>query len=71
MDRGTVQAWRTVHIYAQAKAKGRMPKLSTMLQGAKRRPQQPPSIAVQRGVLEILSAQYGIPLRAAGKKAVT
>jgi hypothetical protein len=54
-------AWRIVNIWARTKAKGRMPALRPMLRRSGR--EQPPSPQAQLAVLEVLSEQYGIPLR--------
>jgi hypothetical protein len=60
-NRDTIQAWQIVHIWARTKTKGRMPTLRSLL----RRPPatRPLAHRAQLAVLQLLSEQYGIPLR--------
>jgi hypothetical protein len=53
-------AWRIVNIWGRTKVKGRMPALRPMLRGLTR--EAAPTRAAQRAVLDVLSAQMGIPL---------
>lgn len=65
MDLATLQAWRTVQIFFKARGDKRMPKLSAMLQGGVSRRGPTQSVEAQRQALQVLSLQYGYPLRKA------
>lgn len=65
-DRDVAQAWHTVRLWAITRPKGKLPSLKETL--ALRKPKKPPTLTQQRAVLDILSAQMGIPLRKASRK---
>jgi len=56
-------AWHIVAIWAQTRSKKRLPALASLLVGEDRAPSPKEKVAKMRGALDILSAQYGIPLR--------
>jgi hypothetical protein len=56
-------AWHIVAIWAQTRSKKRLPPLASLLVSEDRAPSAKEKVAKMRGALDILSAQYGIPLR--------
>lgn len=63
-ERDTAHAYQVVRIWVETKAKKRMPKFETLI-GRRTGPQ---STNAMRGVLEVLSAQYGYPVKAGRRK---
>jgi hypothetical protein len=56
-------AWHVVAIWAQTRSKKRLPALASLLVREGPGPSPKEKVAKMRGALDILSAQYGIPLR--------
>jgi len=65
MDRDITVAWHTVRIYFEAKSKKRLPSLTSQLTRQTGDGKQ--SRGQLKSMLGVLSEQYGIPLRRAGK----
>lgn len=69
-----MHAWHTVAFYTHVKAKGKLPDVKQFLSGGQpSESTEGQSLGQQRGVLAILSAQYGYPVKwgKAKKKATT
>lgn len=61
MRRDITQAWWVVQIYVMTMHKKRIPDLASLLRFDRRLPVQSPD--AMRAALELLSRQYGYPLR--------
>jgi hypothetical protein len=56
-------AWHVVAIWAQTRSKKKLPPLASLLVREGTGPSPKEKVAKMRSALDILSAQYGIPLR--------
>lgn len=60
--RDVTLAWQIIRLFG-ASWSGKLPSLTTLIQQVRGEGSRPQSLANQRVMLQMLSAQYGIPLR--------